>query len=74
MQSCVQMIAAAAEEANCPIKLELAPVASRVLQGDPGRIQQILVNLMSNAFKFAPHGDVEISVTERPIIKSCRSA
>ena len=64
--SCVQMMAAAAEEANCPIKLELSPVASRVLQGDPGRIQQIIVNLLSNAFKFAPNGDVEISVTERP--------
>ena len=52
--------AAAAEEANCPIKLELSPVASRVLQGDPGRIQQIIVNLLSNAVKFTEAGEIVV--------------
>ncbi|WP_291990221.1 response regulator [Candidatus Accumulibacter sp. ACC007] len=45
-------------ELVCSVPHEL-PVA---VSGDPGRLRQILTNLMSNAVKFSSRGDVVISV------------
>jgi signal transduction histidine kinase/ActR/RegA family two-component response regulator len=52
-----------AEEKGITVKTKLDPSIPRKVFGDPGRIRQIVVNLVGNAVKFTDEGGVRVSVT-----------
>jgi len=51
-----------ADSKNLPFQVEFDPTLPRMFTTDPKRLQQILKNLLSNAFKFTSHGHVAVRV------------
>ncbi|HEX9107263.1 MAG TPA: ATP-binding protein, partial [Longimicrobiales bacterium] len=61
-----------AEQKGLDFKLEVSPEAPRHLVTDAQRLQQVLKNLLSNAFKFTEKGSVELRI--RPAAPNRRFA
>ncbi len=53
-----EMLAPRAEDKTLDLVLEYSPTAPRHFIGDPGRIRQVVTNLVGNAVKFTPSGYV----------------
>ncbi|MCE9670772.1 HAMP domain-containing protein [Myxococcus stipitatus] len=51
-----------ADQKNLAFTVEVAPGAPRYIRTDPQRLQQVLKNLLSNAFKFTDEGSVKMTV------------
>ena len=62
LDTVVSMSAVGAGEKGVAVQLELPEALPTQLRGDPTRIRQILLNLMSNAVKFTARGSVRLNV------------
>lgn len=51
-----------AQKKGVDVRVFVGPDAPTYLVGDPGRLRQILTNLMSNAVKFTQQGTVDVSI------------
>ena len=58
----VGLLSVRANEKGLNLDGSLAPGVPRTVQGDPGRLRQILLNLTGNAIKFTNSGEVAIRV------------
>jgi signal transduction histidine kinase/CheY-like chemotaxis protein len=54
-----------AHEKGLELVFEVQPDVPEALLGDPGRIRQILVNLVGNAIKFTDHGEIFVRVEQQ---------
>ncbi len=55
-----------AHQKGLELVYEIQPDVPEALVGDPGRIRQILVNLVGNAIKFTETGEIFVSVENEP--------
>lgn len=62
-----ELITYKVQEKNLEFMVRLAPDLPHRVMGDPGRIRQILLNFLSNAFKFTAVGHVLLEISHTPI-------
>lgn len=59
----IKMLAFEAQRKGLRLALDIAPDVPDTVRGDPMRLRQILLNLISNAIKFTDQGEVVMRVT-----------
>jgi CheY-like chemotaxis protein len=60
----MQALGLRAHQKELELVYEVQPDVPEALVGDPGRIRQVLVNLVGNAIKFTEKGEIVVSVEE----------
>ena len=59
----IKLLAIRAHKKNLNLDYDIQPRIPKYLKGDPGRLRQIMVNLLANAIKFTDKGEILLHVT-----------
>ena len=63
----LQTLEVRAADKHLELVCRIPPEIPDFLIGDPGRLRQIIVNLVGNAIKFTESGEIEVSIANREL-------
>jgi two-component system, NarL family, sensor histidine kinase EvgS len=63
VDNAVGLLAGRAHEKGLKVRVDITPDVAATLRGDSVRLRQILFNLLGNAIKFTPQGEVDVRVS-----------
>jgi signal transduction histidine kinase/CheY-like chemotaxis protein len=66
LQSAVELLIPRARAKGLRLETAVAAGVPAQVRGDPGRLRQVLMNLVSNAVKFTDRGDVRVKLASEP--------
>src|SRR6185436_14395432 len=73
IEETLELLAAKAAEKDLDLAYQMAPNTPEQIVGDVTRVRQILVNLISNAIKFTPAGEILVRVSLKPSVDPASS-
>ncbi|MBF0582853.1 MAG: transporter substrate-binding domain-containing protein [Magnetococcales bacterium] len=66
LEEIASLMRMAAEEKGLTLTVEVASGIPDAVSGDDGRVRQVLINLLGNAVKFTPHGQIVARLSPHP--------
>lgn len=69
IEEIMSMMKNESREKGLQLTMDISCIQDRILEGDPARLRQVILNLCSNAIKFTESGGIHIAADCQPVTK-----